>query len=265
MSFLNVRRRPSPAMIVALIALLISLGGTATAAGMLITSKDIRNGTIRLVDLNKKTRKQLTAHARNATHAGEADHADSVIDEATGNTIGASSQPIAGDLLPLSADGHFPDSVLPNTVAGSVLPNIAARIYNSTDEPMPLQIAGAPVKRLTFDRVSFDTDNLFDPSHPTALRAPITGVYVINANVSWQITGTAGHNRAVYVYVNGHAISVDQRPPAEETRQIVTTIYRLNAGDEVEVGVGQDEASTLNANAVGDYAPSLAMAWIAAG
>jgi hypothetical protein len=187
-----------------------------------------------------------------------------VTDKATGNTIGASSAPSAGDLLPLSADGHFPASVLPN-IPGSVLPNIAARIYNSTDEPVPLQIAGGPVTLLTFDRVSFDTANLFDPTHPTALRAPITGVYVINANVSWQISGTTGHNRAVVVYVNGHAISIDQRPPAEETRQVVTTIYRLNAGDQVEVGVGQDEASTLNADAVGDYAPSLAMAWIAAG
>ena len=247
MSFLNVRRRPSPAMIVALVALLVSLGGTATAAGMLITSKEIKNGTIRLVDLNKKTRKQLTAHSRSA---------QSVTDEATGNTLGASSQPIAGDLLPLSADGHFP---------GSVLPNIAARIYNSTDEPAPIHPISVPVKRLTFDRVSFDTDNLFDPAHPSALRAPITGVYVINANVSWQISGTSGGNFAVYVYVNGNAISVDQRPPAEETRQVVTTIYRLNAGDQVEVGVAQDNAPTLSANAVGDYAPSLAMAWIAAG
>jgi hypothetical protein len=234
-------------MIVALIALLISLGGTATAAGMLITSKDIKNGTIRLVDLNKKTRKQLTAHARSAQF---------VTDEATGNTLGASSEPSAGDLLPLSADGHFP---------GSVLPNIAARIYNSTDEPVPIHPISVPVKRLTFDSVSFDTDHLFDPAHPTALRAPISGVYVINANVSWQISGASGGNFAVYVYVNGGAISVDQRPPAEETRQIVTTIYRLNAGDQVEVGVAQDNAATLNANAVGAYAPSLAMAWIAPG
>jgi hypothetical protein len=243
-------------MIVALIALLMSLGGTATAAKMLITSKDIKNGTIRLVDLNKHTRKQLTAHARRAARADVADSADSVTDEATGDTVSASSDPTAGDLLPLSADGRFP---------GSVLPNVAARIYNSTDEPVPLQIPGGPVMRLTFDRVSFDTAHLFDPSHPTRLRAPVGGVYLITTNVSWQIAGTYGLNRAVVVYVNGNAVSIDQRPPAQETRQVVTTLYRLNAGDEVEVGVGQDEAGVLNADAVGDYAPSLAMAWIAPG
>lgn len=95
--------------------------------------------------------------------------------------------------------------------------------------------------------------------------APVSGVYLINANISWQIASTWGQNRAVYVYVNGLTVSVDQRPPVAETRQVVTTLYRLKAGDEVEVGVAQDEASSLNADAVGDYAPSFAMALVAPG
>jgi hypothetical protein len=37
-------RRPSPSLIVAMLALLVSLGGTATAAHLLITSKDIQTG-----------------------------------------------------------------------------------------------------------------------------------------------------------------------------------------------------------------------------
>jgi hypothetical protein len=252
MSIRKMLNKPSPSMVVALIALLASLAGTATAARVLITSKDIKNGTIRLVDLNKKTQRQLTSHARRATHADSADSADFVTDEATGDTVAVSSNPGAGDLLPLSSSGQFPTSVMPN---------FAARIYNSADEAVPI----GGVKLLTFDRVSFDSAHLFDQSHPTRLKAPVNGVYLINANISWPITSTWGLNRAVYVYVNGHVVSVDQRPPAAETRQVVTTLYRLNAGDEVEVGVAQDEASSLSANAVGDYAPSLAMAWIASG
>jgi hypothetical protein len=255
----NGKRWRPPAMPVALLALFLSLFGTATAAKMLITSKDIKNGTIRLVDINKHTRKQLTAHARRANRATVADFADeagqaiSMEDLASDNTVDVSSNPTPGMLLPLGADGRFP---------GSVTPNIAARIYNSADEP----VAIGSVKTLTFDHVSFDTAHLFDPAHPTRLKAPVAGIYLINANVSWQVaTPLDGLNRAVYVYVNGHAISVDQRPPAEETRQAVTTLYRLNAGDEVEVGVAQDEASSLDANAVGDYAPSLSIAWIASG
>ena len=261
---LKKRLKPSPALVVALLALLVSLGGTAAATTVLITSKQIKNGTIQLVDLNKHTRQQLTERARNADRADAADLADSaftanealrVRDEETGQPIEASSRPKPGALLPLSGDGRFPTSVAPN---------IAARIYNSTDEQVPLQIAGGPVMRLSFDRVSFDTAGLFDPAHPTRLKAPVTGVYLISANVSWQVTWSpAGLNRAVTVYVNNHAVSIDQRPPAQETRQVVSTLYRLNAGDEVEVGVGQDEAATLIADAVGDYAPSLSMAWIA--
>src|SRR2546425_12918967 len=91
------------------------------------------------------------------------------------------------------------------------------------------------------------------PIRPTQLKAPVAGIYLITTNVSWAIEANRlnGYNRAIYVYVNDHAIAVDQRPPAEETRQVVTTIYRLKAGDTVEVGAAQD-AGDLTANAVGD-------------
>ena len=38
------RRRPSPSLVVAMLALLVSLGGTATAAHLLITSQDFGAG-----------------------------------------------------------------------------------------------------------------------------------------------------------------------------------------------------------------------------
>ena len=50
------RRRPSASLSVATLALLFSLGGTAVAADGLITSRDIKNGTIRLVDLSAATK-----------------------------------------------------------------------------------------------------------------------------------------------------------------------------------------------------------------
>ena len=60
-------RRPSPAMIVAMLALIAALAGTATAAS-LIKSKDIKNGTIRGKDIHKKTipASKLTKAARNS-------------------------------------------------------------------------------------------------------------------------------------------------------------------------------------------------------
>jgi len=251
------RRRPSPALVVAMLALLVSLGGTATAARILITSKDIQDGTIRLVDLSTATKAALHSHAVTANNAGFASQAATLSDVLSFQPIAAASQPTPGTLLPLNGAGRFP---------GSVMPDIAARVYSSHDQLTHLQIPFGPIYQLTFDSVSFDTAHMFDPTRPTQLVAPVGGIYLITTSVSWAVESASlnGVNRAVYVEVGGHVIAVDQRPPAAETRQVVTTIYRLNAGDTVEVGIGQD-AGDLTANAVGDYAPSLAMAWIAPG
>ena len=55
------RKRITPAMIVALIALFAALAGTATAAGtaVLITSKQIKDGSIQLADMSPTTKKAL--------------------------------------------------------------------------------------------------------------------------------------------------------------------------------------------------------------
>src|SRR4051812_39725336 len=52
-------RRPSPSMLVALSALFVALAGTGTAATLLITSAQIKDGTIQLVDMSAKARSEL--------------------------------------------------------------------------------------------------------------------------------------------------------------------------------------------------------------
>jgi hypothetical protein len=47
--------RPSPALVIALIALFVSLAGSAAATGVLVSSKEIRDGSIRGVDLANRT------------------------------------------------------------------------------------------------------------------------------------------------------------------------------------------------------------------
>ena len=51
--------RPSPATIIACAALLVSLSGNAAAFNGLITSKNIKDGTIQLVDLSPAARNAL--------------------------------------------------------------------------------------------------------------------------------------------------------------------------------------------------------------
>jgi hypothetical protein len=241
-------------MLVAMLALLVSLGGTATAAELLITSRDIKDGTIQLVDLSSRTQVSLHAHAKTAARA---DQAQALKDHASRRLIVASETPTPGMLLPLNRQGRLPVSVLPT---------IAARVYSSTDETSPIQIVGDPVQRLRFNSVSFDTDHIFDPLRPTDLTAPVSGVYVITTNVAWTLQPNVrvGVNRAVSVFVNDRIVAADQRPPSDATLQTVTTLYKLEAGDVVQVGIGHD-APTLTAQALPDYAPSLAIALIAPG
>jgi hypothetical protein len=53
-------RKPSPALVLASIALFVSLSGGAYAVGQaLVTSNQIANGTVRLIDLHPSTKKAL--------------------------------------------------------------------------------------------------------------------------------------------------------------------------------------------------------------
>lgn len=60
-------KRPSAALVVAMLALFVAIGGTATAA-FVVTSKTIKNGTIRGADIHKKTitKNKLTNGAVNS-------------------------------------------------------------------------------------------------------------------------------------------------------------------------------------------------------
>lgn len=51
--------RPSPALALGMIALVVALTGSATAAGLLVTSKQIKDGTIQTVDISKAAQTQL--------------------------------------------------------------------------------------------------------------------------------------------------------------------------------------------------------------
>jgi hypothetical protein len=55
-------RKLSPAMVLAMLALVVALSGTAAAAGVLVTGKQIKDGTIQTVDISKRAQAQL-AHA----------------------------------------------------------------------------------------------------------------------------------------------------------------------------------------------------------
>ncbi len=68
----RLRRRPSPALVISLIALFVSLGGTSFAAATLINGKQIKRHSIATNRLTKKAIKQLKGNRGPAGPAGPA-------------------------------------------------------------------------------------------------------------------------------------------------------------------------------------------------
>jgi hypothetical protein len=112
----------------------------------------------------------------------------------------------------------------------------------------------------------YDTADLHSTTdNASRLTAPVTGVYRISANVSWE--PSPGFKDLLLV---SHATSGDSTILAEDQNDAgdrqpvsVSTDYKLSAGDYVDVLVTQDSgivgpgASTLRS--------SLAMSWVAPG
>ena len=64
------RNRLSPATVIALLALFVALTGTAGAAAVLVTSAQIKNGTIQLADISPKAQNALRGRRGPAGPAG---------------------------------------------------------------------------------------------------------------------------------------------------------------------------------------------------
>jgi hypothetical protein len=66
----TLRHRPSPALVLSIIALVVACTGTAVAVQSLVTSAQIKNGTIKLKDLSPGVRKALLSNVGATGPAG---------------------------------------------------------------------------------------------------------------------------------------------------------------------------------------------------
>lgn len=139
------------------------------------------------------------------------------------------------------------------------LPGISARVYNSTDIPIPSGVTTV----LTFDSERWDTDGIHSPGG-SRLTAPTAGKYFIYGHIRWQVSG-AGTYRIVDVRVTGlagNAIVASAGAPiasAEGLDQNVATHFELQAGEFVEFLAGQDSGGSLNITAVQKNSPEFGM------
>ena len=131
------------------------------------------------------------------------------------------------------------------------------------------QVQSAPDRSgfgLAFDRSEFTSGGVTAGSRLdfTCLKAPIDGIYLINAGVTWAQNATG--SRAIDLHVDEGAV----RPrliaqgeiaaaPASNTADTISALERLTAGDCAGARVFQNSGSTLSVLPTGTF---LAMAWV---
>jgi hypothetical protein len=96
------------------------------------------------------------------------------------------------------------------------------------------------------------------PADQTRLTAPVSGLYYIETNLRLTAgTGAAGARRVVEIRRNGAqiigAIHIPDAPV--DTDVIVATLFRLDAGDFVEVNIFQTSGGPISVVPVGSASP----------
>jgi len=140
----------------------------------------------------------------------------------------------------------------------------AAGVYHNAAQ----SIGNFVTTALAFNSERFDNASLHDTAtNNSRLTAPVAGLYQITGCMEW--ASGAGSLRAIGLRVNGTTIiAVDYSGPIGgglATAQSISALYKLAAGDYVELVVLQDSGGALNVNASGNYSPEFAMARVGTG
>ena len=278
------RLRPSPAMVVACIALLFAMTGASYAAIQALPKNSVgakqlkKNAVTGLkIKANAVTGTKVAANSLTGADINEAGlgkvPSAATADTAATAATAAPSGAAGGDLA-----GTYP---APTIGAGKVTPAKfgvipQARIEKNAAQSIPSNIA--VFNALTYEVESYDTAGLFNPALPDRLTAPIAGVYAIDGGVRW--AANALGTRFAGICINqptigacgiNNNVAVSQYATNDDpgvgtlrlTQQSVSTQLKLAAGDVVQLVVTQNSGAPLNVD--GFPATNLAMTWVGRG
>lgn len=236
--------------VVGFVAIFIALGGIGYAAALApdsVRSKHIKDGQVKSVDV------------RNDGLTG-ADVEESTLDAVTPG--GAAGGDLAGSYPnPSISENGVSSSEIANGSVGTadlaVAPAARARpISNPT-------LGNDTVTELSLGNEIFDTGGVHSTTtNPERLTAPVDGYYMISGEVVF--AADPNGSRQVLLRRNdsigtiGESVNRASGTP-DRTALPVTTIFRLDAGDYVELDALQSSGGSLDVIASGTY---LAIAWI---
>lgn len=133
---------------------------------------------------------------------------------------------------------------------------LSARVYRTYTQA----IYHATETPLSFTNVMYDPQGLFNWGLPTRLNAVESGVYLITGHMEFE--NYSAITRAS-LRVNGvTVIASHQHPAGAGQRFSISSLYKLNAGEYVELLAYHERGSTMNVETRARYSPELAMQWV---
>jgi hypothetical protein len=221
-------KRPSPATLLSIIAIVLAVTGTAAAGVATISSLDKQE--------KKQTRKIAQSEIAKA---------------APGLSVASATKAGTADTVPNGSLG--------TAKFASSIP--AVHVTRTDDQTIPADTDTA----IEYDSERYDTAGLHDnATNNTRLTAPVAGIYQVTAQINWE---TVLAPRELLVRMNGSTqIAKTRDAVVDQSAQTVTTQVRLEAGDYLETLVFQETGGpSVDIDKTQEYSPEFSMTWIAPG
>jgi hypothetical protein len=218
-------KRPSPAMLVAIIALIFAVAGSSVAAINSLTKK--QKSQTRKIAQSEIAKAAPGLSVANAAHAQQADGVP-------GGSIG-----------PAELSKSIP-------------------AVHVTRTGTPQALGGGVQTTLAFNSERYDTAGMHENTTDNSrLTAPIDGIYSVTAQIVWEPGTEAEHE--LFVRKNGSPTIAETNDVTTGNAQSVATQVRLQAGDYVEAEAYQESGDGIDVQLNSEVSPEFAMTWLAPG
>jgi hypothetical protein len=295
-------RRPSPSMVIALIALFVALGGTAVAVkknklpANSVGSKQLKPGAVGTphVKADAITSKALAANAVDGAAiqpgaVGSDDLASGAVGEEALAPLSIGTGKLKNDAVTKEkvGEGEIDSSLIaggaistpklgPRVITESKISNDIPRVAVKATANTPTQFSGTigdynvSTAEPVFDTEEFDNRGMHEEDG-TFVTAPVHGIYRVTLTAHWgpgtngvRITGVSkAFSCCSFQHTTVDSV-VGPASPTGSTAQTVSTMIDLDAGDRIEPKLQQatNDAGQASAFVAGNPPVRMTVEWI---